>query len=228
MDEAAQLRECGLQVTAQRARGAAGGARPRRTAPPTRSSRSCGPSSAPSRARRCTTCSGRSPRRACSGASSPPARRPATRTASATTTTTSSAATCGQIVDVDCAVGDTPCLTAADDCGLRDRRGRGHLLGPMPRLRRGRIRGVRALTTTYSTIRKTRATEDPMSEPRSESENPVIAAPTAEAELGRTRTRTGGRTSSTCRSSHQHAPRPTRWAPTSTTRRSSRPSTSTR
>ena len=25
--------------------------------------------------------------------------------------------TCGQMVDVDCAVGDTPCLTAADDSG---------------------------------------------------------------------------------------------------------------
>jgi Fur family ferric uptake transcriptional regulator len=25
--------------------------------------------------------------------------------------------TCGQMVDVDCAVGDTPCLTAADDAG---------------------------------------------------------------------------------------------------------------
>jgi Fur family transcriptional regulator, stress-responsive regulator len=25
--------------------------------------------------------------------------------------------TCGQMVDVDCAVGDTPCLTAADDVG---------------------------------------------------------------------------------------------------------------
>jgi Fe2+ or Zn2+ uptake regulation protein len=26
--------------------------------------------------------------------------------------------TCGRTVDVDCAVGDTPCLTAADDCGF--------------------------------------------------------------------------------------------------------------
>ena len=24
---------------------------------------------------------------------------------------------CGKTVDVDCAIGDTPCLTAADDCG---------------------------------------------------------------------------------------------------------------
>jgi len=25
---------------------------------------------------------------------------------------------CGRVVDVDCAVGDTPCLTAAEDCGF--------------------------------------------------------------------------------------------------------------
>ena len=44
---------------------------------------------------------------------------------------------CGVIADVDCSVGDAPCLTASDDNGpgwLRDRRGRGHLLGPVPRL----------------------------------------------------------------------------------------------
>ena len=41
---------------------------------------------------------------------------------------------CGAIADVDCAVGDTPCLTASDDRRLRDRRGRGHLLGHLPRL----------------------------------------------------------------------------------------------
>ena len=41
---------------------------------------------------------------------------------------------CGAIADVDCAVGDTPCLTASDDHGYRDRRGRGRLLGPVPLL----------------------------------------------------------------------------------------------
>ena len=40
---------------------------------------------------------------------------------------------CGAIADVDCAVGDSPCLTASDDAGFADRRGRGHLLGPVPR-----------------------------------------------------------------------------------------------
>ena len=44
--------------------------------------------------------------------------------------------TCGRMVDVDCAVGAAPCLTPADDCGLRDRRGRGDLLGPLPRVPR--------------------------------------------------------------------------------------------
>ena len=47
-----------------------------------------------------------------------PAGRPGcTSSASATTTTTSCAATCDAIADVDCAVGETPCLTAADNSG---------------------------------------------------------------------------------------------------------------
>ena len=41
---------------------------------------------------------------------------------------------CGVIADVDCAVGEAPCLTASDDNGFVHRRGRGHLLGPVPRL----------------------------------------------------------------------------------------------
>ena len=41
---------------------------------------------------------------------------------------------CGVIADVDCAVGETPCLTAAEDHGFIDRRGRGRLLGPVPHL----------------------------------------------------------------------------------------------
>ena len=43
---------------------------------------------------------------------------------------------CGAVADVDCAVGETPCLTASDDAGFDDRRGRGRLLGPLPRLPR--------------------------------------------------------------------------------------------
>jgi Fe2+ or Zn2+ uptake regulation protein len=46
---------------------------------------------------------------------------------------------CGAITDVDCAVGYAPCLT------LRDRRSRGHLLGPMPRVCRSNFRRVRRL-----------------------------------------------------------------------------------
>ena len=44
---------------------------------------------------------------------------------------------CGVIADVDCAVGEAPCLTPSDHDGagwLRPRRGRGHLLGSVPRL----------------------------------------------------------------------------------------------
>ncbi len=41
---------------------------------------------------------------------------------------------CGAIADVDCAVGEVPCLTRIRQQRLRDRRGRGHLLGHLPRL----------------------------------------------------------------------------------------------
>ena len=54
---------------------------------------------------------------ASSAASSPPARRPATRTGSGDNHHHLICRTCGRMVDVDCAVGDTPCLTAADDSG---------------------------------------------------------------------------------------------------------------
>ena len=41
---------------------------------------------------------------------------------------------CGVAHDVDCVVGAAPCLTPRRDRGLRDRRGRGHVLGHLPRL----------------------------------------------------------------------------------------------
>ena len=44
---------------------------------------------------------------------------------------------CGVIADVDCAIGEAPCLTAfrrRRSGRLRRRRGRGHLLGHLPRL----------------------------------------------------------------------------------------------
>ena len=39
---------------------------------------------------------------------------------------------CGKTVDVDCAVGDTPCLTARVRLGISDRRSGGDLLGHVP------------------------------------------------------------------------------------------------
>jgi len=42
--------------------------------------------------------------------------------------------TCGAISDVECAVGEAPCLTASDNAGYQIARGRGHVLGPLPRL----------------------------------------------------------------------------------------------
>jgi len=54
--------------------------------------------------------------KASSAASSPPDRRLATKTEWATTITISFAA-CNRMVDVDCVVGQAPCLTVADDSG---------------------------------------------------------------------------------------------------------------
>ena len=42
---------------------------------------------------------------------------------------------CGRTVDVDCEVGEAPCLTPEPGRRIRGRRGRGHLLGPLQRLR---------------------------------------------------------------------------------------------
>ena len=51
---------------------------------------------------------------------------------------------CGRMSDVDCAIGLRPLPDAERRPGLRDRRGRGHLLGPLPRLPRpGQRRGHR-------------------------------------------------------------------------------------
>ena len=116
---------------------------------------------------------------ASSGASSRPGRRPATRTGSATTTTTSSAARCGRMVDVDCAVGDTPCLTAVRRRRLRDRRGRGHLLGPLPRRARRRPMPRR---TPRPRTNQTAATQERPTCPTSE--NPAIDAPDPQGGAG--------------------------------------------
>ena len=61
-----------------------------------------------------------------------------------------------------------------------------------------------------------------MSEPRSESENPVIPAPTPKPDRPQTN-QDWWPNQLNLQVLHQHSPRPTRWARTSTTRRSSRP-----
>ena len=112
--------------------------------------------------------------------------------------------------------------------GLRDRRGRGRLLGPVPRVHRGESRrpsrGSR--TTTVACGQQPAAHietgEDDVSDSGSESENPAIPRPTPKRDTAAGRTRTGGRTSWTCRCSTSTRPRPTRWARTSTTPRRSR------
>ena len=92
------------------------------------------------------------------------------------------------MVDVDCAVGDTPCLTAADDSGYE--------IDEAEVVYWGRCPECVAAARPRQQPSRTRRTD--VSESGSESENPVIAAPSP-SRTGRGRTRTGGRTSWTCR-----------------------------
>ena len=141
-------------------------------------------------------------------------------------------------VDVDCAVGETPCLTAADDAGYEIDEAEVIYWGRCPecvaarrrrrRLSRRDARDGTALAPEQPAPEQTnhgtrqRGGTD-VSDPGSESENPVIPSPTPAAGPARVRTRTGGRTSWTCRFSTSTRRWPTRWARTSTTRRSSEP-----
>ena len=90
--------------------------RPARTPPLTTSSRSSGTRSVPSPAGRCTTSSASWPTRVCCGGSSRQVSG-SLRDAGRRQPPPPGCRTCGGLVDVDCAVGDTPCLIAADDSG---------------------------------------------------------------------------------------------------------------
>ena len=120
-----------------------------RTAPPTTSTRPCGPRSARSRARPCTT-----PSRALTDKGVLRRIQPAGSPARYEDRVGDNhhhliCRACGRMVDVDCAVGDTPVPHRRRRRRLRDRRGRGHLLGPLPRLRRrSEHRAHRASTRT--------------------------------------------------------------------------------
>ncbi len=138
---ARRRRRC--RVAAARARpagdpAAARGARhPRGGRPPGgRRDRGAGPDPARRRSppRRSTTSSARWPGPGSPAASNRPAAPPCTRRAPATTTTTSSAGAAATVADVDCTVGESPCLDPSHRARLRGRRGRSHLLGPLPRL----------------------------------------------------------------------------------------------
>jgi Fur family ferric uptake transcriptional regulator len=60
--------------------------------------------------------------------------------------------TCGKTVDVDCAVGDTPCLTAAADSGYEIDEAEVIYWGTCPKCRAAN-RGGRRLSTNKATIR---------------------------------------------------------------------------
>ena len=100
--------------------------------------------------------------------------------------------TCGRMVDVDCAVGDTPCLTAADDSGYEIDEAEVIYWGRCPEC----VAAADASRTSQqsdSNHRQRRRTD--VTDSVSESENPVIPAPTPKAHSAAGRTRTGGRIS---------------------------------
>ncbi len=161
------------------------------TAPRMISTRSCELSSGTSRAKRSTTRSTRLHRQRCAAAH--PARRVAARYEDRVGDNHHHliCRTCNRMIDVDCAVGYTPCLIASDPAGTRSTKPKSSTGAAAPT-------ASRQPPTRASRSRERRSTDVSAS-----SENPAIPAPTPE----RTRptpTRTGGRTSSTCRVLHQH------------------------
>ena len=120
---------------------------------------------------------------------------------------------CGGMIDVDCAVGDTPCLTAADDAGYEVDEAEVIYWGRCPACVVGG--GPVQPATTNPAITKQGARPACLTARTQRSRTP------SPRPIGRTRTRTGGRTSSTCRSCTPTRRRPTRWVRTSTTARPS-------
>ena len=160
-DQAALLRRHGLQVTAQRLAVLRAVSRRARTAPPTTSTPSCGPRSAPSRARRSTTPSGRPHREG------PPPAHPARRVAGPLRGPRRRQPPPPHLPDLRpdgrrrLRGRRHPVPDGRRRLGLRDRRSRGHLLGPMPRVRRRRPsrRRPTALTQPNTTRRHEPASE---------------------------------------------------------------------
>ena len=130
---------------------------------------------------------------------------------------------CGAIADVDCAVGDTPCLTASDDHGFAIDEAEVIYWGMCPA----------CSSASPDTVKPTPDRRMPRRDTASDrtcqrEREPGHRRARAQAAVGRAATRTGGPTSSTCRCCTSTRRSPTRWARTSTTPRSSRASTSRR
>ena len=85
--------------------------------------------------------------------------------------------TCSRMVDVDCAVGDTPCLTAADDSGYEIDEAEVIYWGRCPEC----VDGARSHADPRAAnqqIRRTERRRTDVSDSGSESENPAIPSPT--------------------------------------------------
>ena len=172
-DEAAQLRECGLQVTAQRvAVLRAVHAAPHGTADEIE--QSCGPSSAPISRQAVYDVLGASPTRACVRRIQPAGSPARYEDRVGDNHHHLICRTCGRTVDVDCAVGDAPCLTAADDAGYEIDEAEVIYWGRCPDCVAAASRAA-PLTAFHDA---TASNGGPDVRTGSESENPVIAAPT--------------------------------------------------
>ena len=134
--------------------------------------------------------------------------------------------TCSRMVDVDCAVGDTPCLTAADDSGYEIDEAEVIYWGRCPEC----VAATQPTSTSNEPSEGTSETRrrTDVSDSGSESENPAIAAPTPKPASAQDEPGLVAESAGPVGPPPALAPCPTRWARTSTTPRSSRPSTSTR
>ena len=98
---------------------------------------------------------------------------------------------CGTIADVDCAVGETPCLTASDDHGF--------MIDEAEVIYWGRCPACPGRQTTIRPDR--RGGDTPSERARQREREPCHRGPRARSRPGPGPTGTGGRTSRSCRSS---------------------------
>ena len=130
---------------------------------------------------------------------------------------------CGAMVDVDCAVGDTPCLTPTEGAGYALDEAEVFYWGTCPRCTTPRSHPPQHPPPPSNTPHRYRGER-----PSCLTAKTQRSRHRSRSRPARTRTGIGGRISSTYRCSTPTRPRATRWTTTTTTPRRSRASTSRR